>query len=129
MACLETDFLVALSRKDSAAVQKLLELERKNERLFVTPISASELFYGAFKSKNQAELDTTEGILQLVDFLPFDFVSARYCGLVLASLDKEGKIGDLDSLTGAICARHSQTLITRNLKHFSKVKNLKIETF
>jgi tRNA(fMet)-specific endonuclease VapC len=129
MVCLETDFLVALMRKRPDAVRKFLELERKQDLLQVTPISAAELFHGAFKSKNAGEVEKSESVLSLLEFLQFDFLSARHCGETMALLDRKGHVGDLDELTGSICVRYGQTLLTRNVKHFSKIKGLKIESW
>src|SRR3989344_8926962 len=127
MTCLESDFLIALMHKDAEAVQKFLNLEKGSLPLCITPITAAELFHGAFKSKNPSELEKVESVLSALCFLYFDFLSAKYCGSIMAFLDKAGHIGDLDTLTGAICARYGETLVTKNIKHFSKIKNLKIE--
>jgi len=129
MACLDSDFLIALMRKNPSALQKFIELERKNENLTVTPITASELFHGAFKSKEESEMFKVESILSALELLYFDFFSAKSCGEVMASLDKVGLIGDLDALTAGICLAHNEKVITRNVKHYSKVKNLKVETY
>jgi len=129
MACLETDFLISLIRKDSAAVKKFLELEKKNEPLTVTPITASELFYGAAKSKKPEEKAKVESVLSLLDLLYFDLISARKCGELMAYFDNAGLIGDLDTLTAGICVAHEEKIITRNIKHYSKAKNLKVETY
>ena len=52
MVCLETDFLIALIRKDEKAIAKLRKLVENGEGLTTTPINAAELFKGAYKSKN-----------------------------------------------------------------------------
>ena len=44
MACLETDILIALIRKDKDALKKLRNLLAEGERITTTPINASELF-------------------------------------------------------------------------------------
>ena len=50
MVCLETDFLIALIRKDKYALKKLRNLLAEGERITTTPINASELFKGAYLS-------------------------------------------------------------------------------
>ena len=129
MACLETDFLISLIRKDPEAIKKFIELEKRNELLAVTPIAASELFYGAAKSKRADENAKVESVLSLLDLLYFDLISARKCGELMAYFDNAGLIGDLDTLTAGICIAHEEKIITRNTKHYSKVRNLKVETY
>ena len=72
LACLETDFLVALMRKEERAIEKLKKLVESGERL-TTSINASELFKGAYMSKNVKEnLKKVEGVLSRLDILDFN---------------------------------------------------------
>ncbi len=126
MYCLETDFLVDLLRKNPAAHAKLEKLAESTEPLSVTPVSAAELFEGAFRSGRPEELLKVEDALFKFKLLEFDLPSARAAGELLFQLSKKGeKIGDLDTLTAAIALRHDQTIITKNKKHYAKIHRLK----
>lgn len=128
MYCLETDFLVDLLRKNPAAHAKLEKLVQTTEPLSVTPISASELFKGAFKSGRTEEVLKVEDGLFPFRLLEFDLPAARMAGELLSSLAKKGQhIGDMDTLTAAICLRHNKILITKNKKHFQKISGIKIQ--
>ena len=68
--------------------------------------------------------DAIEGL----HLLPFDIKAARLAAEIFAELEKKGEgIGDFDILIGAMASAHNETLITRNVKHFSKIKGLKLE--
>ena len=129
MACLETDFLVAVIRKEGAAVGKLRELTAKGIELSITPITATELFNGAFASRDQGKIEKVEQLILSLPLLQFDFFAAREAGELLSGLNRKGqKIGDFDTLTGAIALRHGEkTIISRNEKHSGKIKGLEIE--
>ena len=60
MICLETDFLVDVLRQQPLALQKLEELTAANKVLAVTPLTITELFLGAFKSKKQENIALVE---------------------------------------------------------------------
>lgn len=128
MVCLETDFLVALLRIDREAVSKLAELTTKNVALFMTPISLTELFKGAFKSGKEEKFSKVEELSAALKLLVYDFYASKEAGKLLNFLERNGKkIGDMDTLTAAIALRHRERLLTRNEKHFNKVRGLEIE--
>ena len=129
MVCLETDFLIDLLRSRPAALHKLEQLTRDEERLVVTPISATELFECGAADQRHSEMESVERILHALHLLDFDILAAKKAGELLGDLSRKGqKIGDMDTITAGIALRHEQTtLITKNRKHFEKIPNLKIE--
>jgi predicted nucleic acid-binding protein len=128
MVCLESDFIIAFTRKDSAASLKMEALLKQNRTLFITPITAAELFEGAFGSKETGSVIKLEELLSTFQMLEFDFFASKNAGQLMHELSGRGeKIGDLDTLTAAIALKHNQALVTRNKKHFSKIAGLKIE--
>ncbi|WP_290598267.1 MULTISPECIES: type II toxin-antitoxin system VapC family toxin [unclassified Archaeoglobus] len=131
MVCLETDFLVALIRKDSNAVEKLRKLVESGERLATTPINAAELFKGAYRSKNLDEnLKKVRGILNRLDLLDFNINASDIYGQIISELEKKGEpIGEMDTLIASIALAHNERIVTRNVKHFSRIKGLEIESW
>ena len=131
MVCLETDFLIALIRKDEKAIAKLRELVEKGERLTTTPINASELFKGAYKSKNVDEnLKIVRGILGRLTLLEFNITASDIYGQISAELERRGEpIGEMDTLIASIALAHNERILTRNVKHYSRIRGLEIETW
>jgi predicted nucleic acid-binding protein len=131
MVCLETDFIIALMRKDESALKKLQELVSKGERLSTTPITASELFRGAYSSERVDEnLKKVRGILSRLDLLEFNTIASDIYGQTSSDLERKGEpIGDFDALIASIALAHNERVVTRNIKHFSRVKGLEVEKF
>ena len=131
MVCLETDFLVALIRKDSSAIAKLGKLVENGERLATTPINAAELFKGAYRSKNMDEnLRRVRGILSRLDLLEFNLAASDIYGQITSELERKGEpIGEMDALIAGIALAHNERVVTRNVKHFSRVRGLEVESW
>ncbi len=131
MVCLETDFLVALIRKDSSAIAKLRKLVENGEKLATTPINAAELFKGAYRSKNMDEnLRRVRGILSRLDLLEFNLAASDIYGQITSELERKGEpIGEMDALIASIALAHNERVVTRNVKHFSRVRGLEVESW
>lgn len=130
MVCFETDFLIDFSRKKPEAIEKMKHFWNSGEELCVTPITATELFVGVFKSAKPNEMENLEELLSTFKLLEFDLAAAKTAGRILFELSKKGAaIGDMDSITAAIAIRHNQLLVTKNRKHFSRIPALKTESW
>jgi len=99
------------------------------DSISIPAIVKAELLYGSEKSNNKE--DNFKKIQQFL--LPFrieDFTdneTASYAK-IRNELEKKGKIiGPNDLLIASIVFSHTGTLITKNTKKFSRVKDLKIE--
>ncbi len=96
----------------------------------ISSIAASELAYGVSKSgsiKNRKALDMFLAPLQV---LPFDVHCLWFYADLRASLEKKGlTIGPMDTLIAAQALSIDGTLVTNNLKEFSRVPKLKLENW
>ena len=98
----------------------------------ISSITQAELQYGVAKSKhkntNQSALD--EFLLPLT-ILPFYGEKMVICyGEIRALLESRGKtIGPLDMLIAAHALSMGLTIISNNIKEFSRVPNLKCENW
>ncbi len=130
MVCLDTSVIVALIRKDSAALEKLAaESQRGGATVSTTPISLCELYAGAFGSRLPAkELERVQGIVERMRILEFDAGAARRYGeLVNDSTLKRAPIGDFDLIIASIAMEQDERLATRDLRHFARVPGLDVE--
>jgi len=129
MVCLDTDFLGALIRGNPDAQTKADELDRKGSRLTTTPITAYELFLGAHKSQQRdTNLSRMLGLLSSLQLLDYDIWAAEKAAEYSASLESRGQtIGIRDSMIAGITARHNEVLVTRNVGHFSRITDIKLD--
>lgn len=87
------------------------------------------LYRGAYKSQNVDEnLKKVRGILGRLDLLEFNLTACDIYGQISSELESKGEpVGEFDALIASIALAHSERIITRNVKHFSRVKGLEIE--
>jgi predicted nucleic acid-binding protein len=127
VVCLDTDFMVALLRKDRDALEYARSIENE-ARLCTTPVNAYELFQGAYRSLRREENTAMiEELLSTLEVLAFDIEASRVSGSITADLVRRGNALDpRDALIGGIVKRHEEALLTRNIDHFSRISGLRI---
>ena len=94
----------------------------------VSSITHAELQYGIEKSKNKnINQDALDEFLLPLTILPFHGKSLVTCyGEIRAFLESKGKtIGPLDTLIAAHALGLNLTIISNNIKEFSRIPNLK----
>jgi tRNA(fMet)-specific endonuclease VapC len=100
-------------------------------QIALSVITLAELEFGARKSaaveKNLAALHQFSIPF---DILPFDYNATIEYGIIRADLEKQGTpIGPLDTLIAAHAKSLNYTLVTNNVKEFSRVGGLKLENW
>ena len=104
-------------------------LERFNAnvgRMVISSITLAELVHGAEKSAfPERNLRTVEDFISRLDVLSYDQRAAFHYGSIRADLEKKGTPIGLNDLHSAAHARsEALTLITNNLREFSRVNGL-----
>ena len=128
---LDTSFVIDLLHTDIKAVQKLHELLKQGSVPKITAVTVFELFTGVVRSNRPAEernkiLQVLEG--QLV--IPLEREAAEKAGEIDGSLAKEGKKIDIaDCLIAGIALSRNEKVLTRNVKDFSRIQRLAVETY
>jgi len=124
---LDTNVCIAyLNNRNANVVQEIKA--SKPEDLFLCQIVKAELIYGAYKSARQVEnLALLGKFLHQFGSLPFNDESVEAYGQIRAKLDKIGKpIGFNDLIIASIALAHDITLVTHNVREFSRVSHLEI---
>ena len=99
------------------------------EEIFLCSIVKAELRYGARLSSRVAEnLRLLEDFFVPFLSVPFDDACTEYYGQIRADLRRAGNmIGPNDLMIAAIAKTHDLTLVTHNIRDFSRVVGLKID--
>ena len=97
----------------------------------ISSITVAELVYGVNKSsfpeKNQ---DALQQFFLPLEILDFGNNAAIHYGNIRSKLEKNGTpIGPLDTLIGAHALSLNATLVTNNLKEFSRIEGLLTENW
>ena len=96
-----------------------------------TPVNATELFIGAWRSgRSEANLREAASLLRDLPILPYDVDSAFQIARISTALRKRGEsIGIKDEFIAGMAVRYGEPLVTRNLSHFARIPGLVVETW
>lgn len=93
--------------------------------LATTAITVFELMAGAKSESARASIDA---LLTPLRILNLDDLASQRAAEFRRRLERDGrKIGLADYLIAGICHSHAATLLTRNLKHFERIEELRVE--
>jgi tRNA(fMet)-specific endonuclease VapC len=129
--CLDTDVLIDYLRKPSDEVKRVMESVFEKKLLAcTTSVNAFEIWLGAYLAPKKTELvRDTEDFFGQLEVVNFDYGSSVEAGRVLADLRKRGETIEIrDLFVGCVCKVSGMPLITRNLKHYGRVRGLKVLT-
>lgn len=100
------------------------------EKFAISEITLAELIYGAEKSQKRNEnITVIEDFSQKVTIIPI-FQSIYIYGKEKARLKTKGTIiSDFDLLIGATAIFNDMVLITRNIREFDRMENIRIENW
>ena len=116
-----------INGRSATARTRLLQVPTTN--VTVCSVVRGELRYGAAKSQTPQRTRQKQDIfLRPFATVPFDDRAAEAYGYVRAALERAGTpIGPLDMMIAAIAIAHNLTLVTHNIREFSRVSGLKYE--
>lgn len=130
MKLLDTDICIHLLNAREPQLIERLRAHRPPE-IALCSIVRAELLWGAYNSRRSDEnLARVHAFVEPFLSLPFEDTSAEHYGLVRATLAARGQpIGPNDTLIAAIARAHDAVLVTRNVREFSRVPGLELETW
>lgn len=115
-------------RGDKGVISKIRE--RAPSDLSFSSITLAEILYGIEKSphKQKERRLKIERISSVLTLYNFDEVSAEKYAFIRNNLEKQGIIiSERDMLIASIAAARGLTMVTRNVKEFQRVEDLRIE--
>jgi len=130
MYILDTNICIyIIKRKFESILEKI-----KENRLLgisISSITLSELEYGVANSmypeKNSIALLE---FLSEINIMPYDELAAKEYGIIKTDLKRRNCIiGPLDTLIAAHARSLNSTLVTNNIREFSRVQGLKLENW
>lgn len=128
MFTLDTNTISYYFRGDPQVVSRLQALAPAE--VTVPAIVIFELRYGLLRLGSRASATRIEALNTLIkplQILAFDQQCAEAAAVIRVGLEKRGKpIGPHDVLIAATALRHGATLITRNVREFSRIKELEV---
>lgn len=93
-------------------------------------VVAAELRYGAEKSSSPRLADRVDLLLSALDILPLEPPADRHYGEIRQQLTRQGiAIGPNDLLIAAQALALDLTVVTANVREFSRVPGLRVENW
>ena len=129
---LDSSFLIDLLRgKEESVKQKARFLDQQFIVKAVTSISVMELWRGALKKNvSEEEKRRIKALVSSYTLYSFDEEAAYYTAEIETDLSKNGQIIDMeDIMIAGIAKAKKESILTRNQKHFQRIKELRIETY
>ena len=128
MYLLDTDICIYLMKDSFPALTKRLLSEDPNN-VAISAITVYELEYGAAKSRwSERTRDALYSFLAPFNIIPFDAGDAAAAGQLRSFLAQQGSpIGPYDIQIAAQAFVRDMTVVTQNVREFSRVPDLKIE--
>jgi len=128
MYLLDTNACIGILNNTSASLVARLRTHAPSE-IRLSAVTRAELLFGARHSGRPSEnLRLLARFFEPLVSLPFDDACAERYGTVRADLATAGRmIGPNDLLIAAVALAHDLTLVTHNVREFSRVSGLKIE--
>lgn len=130
MYMLDTNMVIMAMRHPDLPVHHRVVAHLRRDVCLSTVVYA-ELIYGIKKSsKEEQNRRAISQFLEGVPVLPFDKNAAEHFGDIYADLDKKHmRIGDRDSLIAAHARSLGYTIVTDNIREFSRVEGLLYENW
>lgn len=124
---IDSDILIYFLKGKKEVIQRLSKIPIDN--LYISRINYTELMYGAYNStKISQNLKVIEPFLESFKVLEFTQKSSLIFAKEKARLKKNGNIiADMDLMIASIAIENDCTLISNNIKHFNRIKNLELE--
>ena len=129
---LDTTFLIDLLRGEDEKVKwKSEELDEKFSIKAISSITMMELWRGALQSINQEkEKKKIQELLHSLLNYSFSEEEAKKSAEIEVELIKSGKLVDIEDIMIAGTALiKNEKILTRNIKHFNKIKGLDLEEY
>ena len=102
------------------------------EQQFTSAITVGEMVYGAYRSDRPDHFlrQLEERLWPNIRILPFSRATAETYGRLRAQLEEAGTpLAEPDLRIAAIALTHDLTMITGNVRHFSRVPGLRTENW
>ncbi|KIM08281.1 MAG: hypothetical protein KU38_09860 [Sulfurovum sp. FS08-3] len=104
-------------------------IKHQNE-LASTTINYAEIIYGLTKRDNKKYLPKVEMIFENIKIYDFDKKSATVFATLKVEMQTKGIIvADMDLMIASIAIANGEKIISNNIKHFSKIEKLDVESW
>ena len=125
---LDSNFIIDLLKGDEKALNKSKEIVT-NEVIKTTSINSFEVLNGA-EFAGDDEKDIINNFFENIEVIEFDFNCSKKSAVIHSDLIKKGiEIDPEDSMIAGIALIHNEKILTKNVKHFSRIKGIEVVSY
>lgn len=125
---LDTDIVVFFLRNKEGIGERLSRLNPKN--IYVSEVTIAELEYGNRCSGRYNEnRELVDRFLAMINVVPFAVSIRRYASERFRLRCDGTPIADFDLLIGCTAVEKDLIMVTNNVAHLSRIKNIQIENW
>ena len=127
---LDSSFLIDLLRNNPQAVDKAKEFDTKFILKSISIVSVMEIWRGVIRRGTESYLQKVEKLIDSLRVHTINKEVAIKAAEIEAILLDQGEIIDWeDILIAATALIHNEPILTRNVKHFSRISGVKVESY
>jgi tRNA(fMet)-specific endonuclease VapC len=127
---LDTNIITAFLKNDFRVVERVTDYLEFFDKLTINIISYYEILRGLKDLGNEEKLGRFEDFIQENELVWIKKETVGKAAEIYAYLKKQGTlIEDVDILMAAIAIVEDLVLITNNISHFKRVKNLRLDNW
>ena len=128
MKILDTDFLISLLRGDESTKSMMEKLSREDSYA-TTVVNVFEVLIGAYRTKTERTTrDRIQNFVRSIDVIDLSADVADQAAKIQAALMDKGELLEArDVLVAAVASKYKASVVTRNIKHFSRIEGVAAE--
>lgn len=127
---LDSTILIDFLKNDENAIKKIQEIEKTTRVLATTVISVFEILQGIRHTGDLQKEREINGLFDRLSIFPFGFEEAKEAAKIRSGLLARGiTIEPTDCMIAGVAKLHNEIILTRNVKHFSKISEVQVLTY
>lgn len=128
MVCVDSDVLIDFLNNEKYAVSLMRKFEESGELIKTTSINSFEILNGVAGLQDKEKFYKILNFLNNLTIFNFTFDNSKKAAEIFSDLKSKGSIIEMaDIIIASICIENQEPFLTRNTKHFSRIKELKLE--
>lgn len=125
---LDTDIVVFLFRNKKGIAKRLASIAPEN--IYISEVTVAELEYGNYCGGRYEENKVLlNNFLSCINVIPFSEAISLYAKERYRLKSIGMGIEDFDLLIGCTSVTNNLTMVTNNVKHYSRIEGIKIENW
>lgn len=128
MICIDSDCIIDFLKGKKEAINII---NKYKEEIVSTEINAFEVFYGIYNKKIISEKESAKNLFNSIILLGFEKGCGEQSAKIIAALQKQGNLIEQNDciIAGILIKNNCLNIITKNIKHYERIKGLNVISY